>query len=74
MDSRPLLKAWDEGVPTMNGRIANVRRFLIAEDGPTAVEYAVMLLVITPVLVALVKSLGDVVTGVLSSVNSTISP
>ncbi|MCE9545745.1 MAG: Flp family type IVb pilin [Planctomycetia bacterium] len=35
-----------------------VRRFLIAEDGPTAVEYAVMLALIVVVCLSAVTTLG----------------
>jgi len=39
--------------------IARVRNFLKAEDGPTAVEYAVMLALIIVVCIAAISSLGS---------------
>ncbi|MFP6674506.1 MAG: Flp family type IVb pilin [Pirellulaceae bacterium] len=35
-----------------------VQRFLVSEDGPTAVEYAVMLALIVVVCLAAIKSVG----------------
>jgi pilus assembly protein Flp/PilA len=40
-------------------RLANqVRRFLVSEDGPTAVEYAVMLALIVIVCLTAISSIG----------------
>ncbi len=36
----------------------SVRRFLVSEDGPTAVEYAVMLALIVIVCLAAIGSIG----------------
>jgi pilus assembly protein Flp/PilA len=36
-----------------------LRRFLVAEDGPTAVEYAVMLALIIIVCLAAITSIGS---------------
>jgi pilus assembly protein Flp/PilA len=58
----------------MNGMIAKVRRLLLSGDGPTAVEYAVMLALVTPVLLALVKGLSGGITGTISTVSSTLGP
>jgi len=52
--------------------ISNVRRFLVSEDGPTAVEYAVMLALIVVACVAVVTSLGKSISGTFSSVSSTL--
>ena len=38
----------------MQGMISKVQRFLISEDGPTAVEYAVMLALIIVACIAVV--------------------
>ena len=57
----------------MSGMIANVRRFLVSEDGPTAVEYAVMLALILVACITIVTSLGTTVSGTFSKVNSTLS-
>ena len=56
----------------MNELFTKVRRFLTSEDGPTAVEYAVMLALITVALVAVVKNLSSSVSGTFSSVSSTL--
>jgi pilus assembly protein Flp/PilA len=39
--------------------VLKIRRFLASEDGPTAVEYAVMLALIIIVCLAAVSSLGS---------------
>ncbi len=51
---------------------ASVRRFLQSEDGPTAVEYAVMLALILVACVTIVTSLGSSVSGTFSNVNSSL--
>jgi pilus assembly protein Flp/PilA len=47
-------------------------RFLVSEDGPTAVEYAVMLGLITVGLVATISALAATMSGTFSSVSSTL--
>ncbi len=42
----------------MNGLISKVRRFLTSDDGPTAVEYAVMLALIIVACVTVVSQPG----------------
>ena len=37
----------------------SVKRFLVSEDGPTAVEYAVMLALIVVVCIAAISTVGD---------------
>jgi len=44
----------------MRSLTANVVRFLQAEDGPTAVEYAVMLAFIITICVGAIQALGGV--------------
>jgi len=39
--------------------VAKVKNFLSAEDGPTAVEYAVMLALIIVVCIAAISALGS---------------
>jgi len=56
----------------MNALSAKVRRFLVSEDGPTAVEYAVMLALIVVACVTIVKNLGTSISGTFSSVSSAI--
>jgi pilus assembly protein Flp/PilA len=49
-----------------------LRRFLASEDGPTAVEYAVMLALIIVACVAIIQNLGTSVSGTFSSVSSSL--
>jgi pilus assembly protein Flp/PilA len=46
--------------------------FLAQEDGPTAVEYAVMLALIIVVCIAAITTLGQNANGVFTSVGSSI--
>jgi pilus assembly protein Flp/PilA len=48
-------------------------RFLSSEDGPTAVEYAVMLALILVACISIVTSLGTTVSGTFSTVNTSLS-
>jgi pilus assembly protein Flp/PilA len=50
-----------------------VSNFLKAEDGPTAVEYAVMLALIIVVCIAAITSFGQNVNSTFSFVGSTLS-
>ena len=51
---------------------ASISRFLTSDDGPTAVEYAVMLALILVACIAIVTTLGHA-SGTFSTVNSTLS-
>ena len=62
-----------KGSLTMNGILKSVKRFVLSEDGPTAVEYAVMLALILVACITIVTSLGTTVSGTFSKVNSTLS-
>lgn len=42
----------------MNHMITSVKRFLASEDGPTAVEYAVMLALIVVVCLTAIQAIG----------------
>ena len=42
----------------MSNMLNKIRRFLVTEDGPTAVEYAVMLALIVIVCLAAIGSIG----------------
>jgi pilus assembly protein Flp/PilA len=53
--------------------LTKVRRFLMSEDGPTAVEYAVMLALILVACITIVTTLGQSVSGTFSSVNKSMS-
>jgi len=56
----------------MFGIASKTVRFLVSEDGPTAVEYAVMLALIVVACVTIVQSLGLSISGTFSSVSSTL--
>jgi pilus assembly protein Flp/PilA len=56
----------------MNMLISQVRRFLVSEDGPTAVEYAVLLGLITVGLIAVISGLAGTMSGTFSTVSSTL--
>ena len=51
----------------MNAPFAKVRRLLVSEDGPTAVEYAVMLALIITACFSVIKTLGATPGGMFSS-------
>lgn len=53
--------------------IRTVAEFLKAEDGPTAVEYAVMLALIIIVCIAAITELGKSVNQTFANVNSGIA-
>jgi pilus assembly protein Flp/PilA len=57
----------------MQGVFSRVRHFLVSEDGPTAVEYAVMLALILVACITVVQSLGTSVSGTFSTVNASAS-
>ena len=42
----------------MNSFVSSVKRFLVSEDGPTAVEYAVMLALIVVVCLTAIQTIG----------------
>jgi pilus assembly protein Flp/PilA len=46
-----------------------VKRFLTTEDGPTAVEYAVMLALIIVVCIATITALGSNAAGIFNNVS-----
>jgi pilus assembly protein Flp/PilA len=52
---------------------SGLRHFITSEDGPTAVEYAVMLGLIVVAIVTIVSSLATAVSGTFSTVSSSIS-
>jgi pilus assembly protein Flp/PilA len=62
---------WNEE-QDMRNVISKVRRFVVSEDGPTAVEYAVMLGLIVVAIVGVVSSLAKSVSGTFSTVSSTL--
>lgn len=54
--------------------VKNVVEFLKKEDGPTAVEYAVMLALIIVVCIAAITALGSNASSTFSSVGSAVKP
>jgi pilus assembly protein Flp/PilA len=57
----------------MNNLTARVRRFLVSEDGPTAVEYAVMLSLIIVACVTVITALSNQLQATFTSVKTTLS-
>ncbi|MGP0062642.1 MAG: Flp family type IVb pilin [Isosphaeraceae bacterium] len=49
------------------------RRFFASEDGPTAVEYAVMLALIVVACIAVIQNLGGTINNTFGSVSTTIA-
>jgi pilus assembly protein Flp/PilA len=62
------------GTPSMKLALAHVVNFLKREDGPTAVEYAVMLALIIVVCIAAVTAIGGSANQTFSRVGSAIKP
>jgi pilus assembly protein Flp/PilA len=56
----------------MKSLLNRVHRFIKSEDGPTAVEYAVMLALIIVACLVIIGSLGTSVSSTFSSVNSSL--
>ncbi len=57
----------------MSNMINRVQRFIESEDGPTAVEYAVMVGLIVVAIVAVVGRLASSISATFSTVSSTLS-
>jgi pilus assembly protein Flp/PilA len=64
------LARWPIGVPPVRRLTKALLRFLKAEDGPTAVEYAVMLAMIIVVCVGAVTTVGTKTSGSYTNTNS----
>jgi pilus assembly protein Flp/PilA len=56
----------------MQAFVSRIRRFLVSEDGPTAVEYAVLVGLIVIGIVAVVGSLASSMSTTFSEVSSTL--
>jgi pilus assembly protein Flp/PilA len=52
-----LVHYFEKGLP-MRNLLARARQFLVSEDGPTAVEYAVMLALIIVVCIVSIQAIG----------------
>jgi pilus assembly protein Flp/PilA len=57
----------------MTSHLARIRRLLLEEDGPTAVEYAVMLALIVVVCLSAVKTIGTNAKTTFTNVANSIS-
>ena len=57
----------------MSTLVRSVRRFLTSEDGPTAVEYAVMLALIIVVCIGAITTLGKNANNTFTSVGNTVA-
>jgi pilus assembly protein Flp/PilA len=53
--------------------ISKVRHLLVSEDGPTTVEYAVMLALILVACITVLSSLGQSMSGTFSKLNSSVT-
>jgi len=53
--------------------LPSISRFLVSEDGPTAVEYAVMLALILIACISIVSTLGQSISNTFTGVNSTLT-
>jgi pilus assembly protein Flp/PilA len=53
--------------------VESVKRFVKSEDGPTAVEYAVMLALIIVVCIAVITQVGQSASTTFSTVNGALS-
>jgi pilus assembly protein Flp/PilA len=56
----------------MKSLVLRVRRFLVAEDGPTAVEYAVMLTLIIIVCLGAISAIGTNASSAFQTVGNSI--
>ena len=58
----------------MSNLVLKVRRFLVSEDGPTAVEYAVMLALIIVVCLTAISAIGTNANATFNSVATKLNP
>jgi len=57
----------------MSRALRLISRFLVSDDGPAAVEYAVMLSLIVVACITIISTVGQSISGTLSSVQSTLA-
>ena len=67
---RPVIRTTVEDA--MKSFAKKVQRFLVSEDGPTAVEYAVMLALIIIVCLTAIRAIGQQAAGTFNSVANTL--
>jgi len=65
--------AFDDSEEAMKNFASKVKRFLKSEDGPTAVEYAVMLSLIIVICLSAVRTVGTNASATFTSVAGQIS-
>jgi pilus assembly protein Flp/PilA len=58
----------------MNSLVNSVKTFLVSEDGPTAVEYAVMLALIIIVCLTAIKAVGTTANDRFTDVKNALTP
>jgi len=58
----------------MKNLFNNIRNFLVSEDGPTAVEYAVMLALIIVVCLTAIQAIGSNANTTFNSVATQLQP
>ena len=58
----------------MKSLTKKVQRFLVSEDGPTAVEYAVMLALIVIVCLTAITAIGDNANSTFTTVGNKLKP
>ena len=57
----------------MKSLVRQVKQFLVSEDGPTAVEYAVMLALIIVVCLTAISAIGTNASSTFNSVSQSLS-
>lgn len=57
----------------MNSALLRLRQFLVEEDGPTAVEYAVMLALIVVVCLVTISQIGQQANTTFDTISQSIS-
>jgi pilus assembly protein Flp/PilA len=57
----------------MSHYVKKLRRFLVSEDGPTAVEYAVMLALIVVVCLVAIRAVGTNASATFNSVSGQLA-
>ncbi|MGY8768701.1 MAG: Flp family type IVb pilin [Pirellulales bacterium] len=57
----------------MNSLALKVQRFLVSEDGPTAVEYAVMLALIVIVCLTAIQAIGTQANATFTTIGTSMS-
>ena len=64
-------REWERG-SNMTSLVLSVRTFIVSEDGPTAVEYAVMLALIVVVCLSAIQAVGTNATAKFTAVGDVL--